>query len=50
MWEELIDRISLLIDVRPPRLRIPAMPVTMVLRALEGQVRLPLQSAVVWLR
>ena len=41
-WEELIDRISLLIDVRPPRLRIPAMPVKMVLRALEGQVRLPL--------
>ena len=38
----LIDGISLLIDVRLPRLRIPAMPVKMVLRAFEGPMRLPL--------
>jgi len=42
MWEELIGRISLLVGVRPPRLRLPAMPVKMVLRALEGRIRLPI--------
>ena len=42
LWEELIDRISLLVGVRPPRLRLPAMPVKMVLRALEGRIRLPI--------
>jgi len=42
MWEELIDQIALLVDVRPPRLRLPAMPVKMVLRALEGRIRLPI--------
>ena len=42
LWEDLIDQISLLIGVRPPRLRIPAMPVKIVLRALEGRIRLPI--------
>ncbi len=42
MWEELIGRISLLVGVRPPRLRLPAMPVKMVLRALEGRLPLPI--------
>ena len=42
MWEELIGQISLLVGVRPPRLRLPAMPVKMVLRALEGRLRLPI--------
>jgi nucleoside-diphosphate-sugar epimerase len=42
MWEELIDQISLLIGVPPPRLRIPAMPVKMALCALGGRMPLPL--------
>ena len=42
VWEELIDQISLLIGVRPPRLRIPAMPVKMALRALDERMPLPL--------
>lgn len=42
MWEERIGRISLLVGVRPPRLRLPSMPVKMVLRALEGRMRLPI--------
>ena len=42
LWEELIDQISLLVGVRAPRLRLPAMPVKMVLRALESRIRLPI--------
>jgi len=43
-WEALIECIASLVGVRSPRLRLPAMPVKMVLRALEGRLRLPITS------
>jgi len=44
-WETLIERIASLVGVRSPRLRIPALPLRLVIRALEGHMRLPLNSS-----
>jgi len=44
-WEVLIERIASLVGVRSPRLRIPALPLRLVIRALEGHMRLPLNSS-----
>ena len=44
-WEALIERIASLVGVRSPRLRIPALPLRLVIRALEGHLRLPLTSS-----
>jgi len=44
-WEALIERIASLVGVRSPRLRIPALPLRLVIRALEGHMRLPLNSS-----
>lgn len=44
-WEALIDRIASCVGVRPPRLRIPAWPLRLAIRALGRRVRLPLTSA-----
>jgi len=43
-WEALIARIASLVGVRSPRIRIPALPLRLVIVALEGQMRLPLTS------
>ena len=43
-WEVLIERIASVVGVRSPRLRIPAAPLRLVIRALEGHMRLPLTS------
>jgi nucleoside-diphosphate-sugar epimerase len=43
-WEVLIERIASLVGVRPPRLRIPALPLRLVIGALEDHMRLPLTS------
>jgi len=39
-WEALIGRIASLTGVRPPRLRLPAWPLRLGIRTLEGRVRL----------
>ena len=44
-WEVLIERIASLVGVRSPRLRIPALPLRLVIRALEGHMRRPLNSS-----
>ena len=44
-WEALIERIASLVGVRSPRIRIPALPLRLVIRALEGHMRLPLNSS-----
>ena len=44
-WEALIERIASLVGVRPPRMRIPALPLRFVIGALEGHMRLPLNSS-----
>ncbi|MCE9619642.1 MAG: NAD-dependent epimerase/dehydratase family protein [Planctomycetes bacterium] len=41
-WEQLIDRIAQLVEVRPPRLRLPAWPLRLLVRALEGRMQLPI--------
>jgi len=43
-WEALIERIAWLVGVRPPRMRIPSLPLRLVIGALEGHMRLPLTS------
>jgi nucleoside-diphosphate-sugar epimerase len=44
-WEVLIDRISELTGVRPPRLRIPSMALQTVISLVGDRIRLPLTSA-----
>jgi nucleoside-diphosphate-sugar epimerase len=44
-WEALIERIASLVGVRSPRMRIPALPLRLVIRALENHTRLLLNSS-----
>ena len=44
-WEMLIERISDLVGVRPPRLRIPSLPLQAVVSIVGDRMRLPLTSA-----
>lgn len=43
-WEVLIERIAAVLGIRSPRLRIPALPLRLVIGALEEHMRLPLTS------
>ena len=43
-WEALIERISSVLGIRSPRMRIPALPLRLVIGALEGHMQLPLTS------
>lgn len=43
-WEALIERIAAVLGIRSPRLRIPAAPLRLMIRALEDHIRLPLTS------
>jgi len=43
-WEVLIERIAAVLGIRSPRLRIPALPLRLVIGALEDHMRLPLTS------
>ena len=43
-WEVLIERIAAVLGIRSPRLRIPALPLRLVIGALEDHMQLPLTS------
>lgn len=43
-WEVLIKRIASVLGVRSPRMRIPSLPLRLVIRVLEGYMQLPLTS------
>jgi nucleoside-diphosphate-sugar epimerase len=43
-WEALIERIASVLGIRSPRTRIPALPLRLVIGALEGHMELPLTS------
>ena len=43
-WEALIERIATFVGRRSPRVRVPSLPLRLVIRALEGHMQLPLTS------
>lgn len=43
-WEDLIERIASVLGIPSPRMRIPTLPLRLVIRALESHIPLPLTS------
>jgi nucleoside-diphosphate-sugar epimerase len=43
-WEALIERIASVVGIRSPRMRIPTLPLRLMIGALEGHMQLPLTS------